>query len=172
MAPRSCEASKETKTVEGGASGRRSCRRSKVEGSKVEGRRSKVEGRRSKVEGASRRVTHARRSQECLAILVPERDPSANGTRYFFLPAPFFAARLRLALDRRLFTVAAAMRFAVFALRPRPFADFLILSYIRLFLAPFTPRGGMVVSSNPGSPAKAVLVSLAPPVPSILPAPA
>src|SRR3982750_267877 len=77
--------------------------------------------------------------------------------RYFFLPAPFFAARLRLAVDRRLFTVAAAMRFAVFALRPRPFADFLIFSYIRLFFAPFTPRGGIGVSSNPGWRAKAVL---------------
>src|SRR3954468_532232 len=134
------------RSIEADEDGRRvRLRRAKL--SKVEGRRSKVEGRRSKVEA------------RC--------DVRADA-RYFFLPAPFFAARLRLALDRRLFTVAAAMRFAVFALRPRPFADFLILSYIRLFLAPFTPRGGMVLPSNSGSRAKAVLVSLAPPVASIL----
>jgi len=60
-------------------------------------------------------------------------------------PEVFLAARLRLAADRRLFTVAAAIRFAVLALRPRPAADFLIFSYILLFLAPFTPRGGIKV---------------------------
>src|SRR5437868_8009615 len=38
------------------------------------------------------------------------------------------------------------MRFAVFALRPRLDADFLIFSYIRLFFAPFTPRGGIARS--------------------------
>jgi hypothetical protein len=64
-------------------------------------------------------------------------------TYFFFPPLLFFAARLRLAADRRLFTVAAAIRFAVFALRPRPVADFLIFSYIRLFFAPFTPLGGI-----------------------------
>jgi hypothetical protein len=37
---------------------------------------------------------------------------------------PFFAARLRFALARRLLTVAAAIRFAVLVLRPRLFTDY------------------------------------------------
>jgi hypothetical protein len=66
----------------------------------------------------------------------------------FLPPLLFFPARLRFADERRLLTVAAAIRFAVFALRPRPFADFLIFSYIRLFFAPFTPRGGIQTSNR------------------------
>src|SRR5262245_37734237 len=43
------------------------------------------------------------------------------------------------------------MRVAVLVLRPRLFADFLIFSYIRWFLAPFTPRGGMMKPPQRGT---------------------
>src|SRR4029078_3416046 len=81
-----------------------------------------------------------------------EEDRQQAVLDYFFLPPPlpFLAARLRLALARRLLTVAAAIRLAVLALRPWLFADFLIFSYIRLFFAPFTPRGGMCVPPTEG----------------------
>jgi hypothetical protein len=60
--------------------------------------------------------------------------------RYFFRrDRPFVSPDRR----RCLLTVAAAIRFATFALRPRLVADSLIFSYWRFRLLLFTPRGGM-----------------------------
>jgi hypothetical protein len=67
------------------------------------------------------------------------------------LRADFFLLDLRFAplvlaspdCRRCLFTVAAAIRFAVLLLRPLFFADALIFSYCRVRFALLTPRGGM-----------------------------
>src|SRR5439155_16091546 len=80
------------------------------------------------------------------------------GYRFLLDPLrPFLRARLRLAFERCLLTVAAAIRFADLALRPPFDSDSLMCSYIRLFLAPFTPRGGMCRTSRGPESARTVL---------------
>ena len=67
-------------------------------------------------------------------LLYLERRPARRRERLLPLVSPF--------RRRVLFTVAAAMRFATRALRPRPFADRLIFSYClsRLLLQDFGIR--------------------------------
>ena len=73
-------------------------------------------------------------------LLYLERRPARRRERLLPLVSPF--------RRRVLFTVAAAMRFATRALRPRPFADRLIFSYClsRLLLQDFgipSPSAGI-----------------------------
>jgi hypothetical protein len=67
---------------------------------------------------------------------------------YFFLELLFFLDEPLVSpfFLRVLFVVAAAMRFATFALLPCFFAEALIFSYWRVRFLLFTPRGGMVFS--------------------------
>lgn len=66
----------------------------------------------------------------------------------FFLPPADFVFP---SAARRLLTVAAAICFARFVLRPAFSSDSLMCSYWRAFFAPDTPRGGMLVSSSPAA---------------------
>lgn len=90
---------------------------------------------------------------------------------FFLPPAVFFRPPDDFVVPceaRRLLTVAAAICFARFVLRPAFSSDSLMCSYWRAFFAPFTPRGGMLVSSSrlptiepasrPPSEARCVLV--------------
>jgi hypothetical protein len=83
------------------------------------------------------------------------RPPLLFGLPLLFLVSP--------AWRRCLFTVAAAISFARFVLRPRFLAEALMCSYCRARLLLFTPRGGMRSSPHGGSKKQTAVIRSEPP---------